>query len=51
VGLNYQLRKPNGAASGPDMGDNLHPNQDGYDTMADKWKVDMLTSGVLPSCP
>jgi hypothetical protein len=33
------------------MGDNLHPNQTGYDKMADTWKADMLSLGVLPSCP
>ena len=32
-------------------GDNLHPNQTGYDKMADKWKADMQSSGMLPSCP
>jgi lysophospholipase L1-like esterase len=32
-------------------GDNLHPNQSGYDLMADKWLVDLNTAGVLPSCP
>jgi hypothetical protein len=34
----------------PAWGDSLQPNQDGYDKMADKRKVGMLTSG-LPSCP
>jgi hypothetical protein len=29
----------------PAWGDSLQPNQDGYDKMADKWKVGMLTSG------
>jgi hypothetical protein len=32
------------------MGDNLHPNQAGYDRMADKWFSDMKASGVLPDC-
>jgi hypothetical protein len=32
-------------------GNNLHPNQTGYNRMADKWQVDMQSSGVLPSCP
>lgn len=32
-------------------GNNLHPNQTGYDRMADKWELDMKNSGVLPSCP
>jgi lysophospholipase L1-like esterase len=33
------------------MGDDLHPNQDGYEKMADKWKADLISSGTLPSCP
>jgi VCBS repeat-containing protein len=33
------------------MGDNLHPNQTGYDMMADTWKASLISSGVLPSCP
>jgi lysophospholipase L1-like esterase len=33
------------------MTDNLHPNQTGYDKMADKWKADLIILGVLPSCP
>jgi VCBS repeat-containing protein len=33
------------------MASNVHPNQTGYDKMADKWKADMQSSGVLPSCP
>jgi lysophospholipase L1-like esterase len=37
-------------APGADMGDNLHPNQQGYDKMAEKWKTDMVNAGVLPSC-
>ena len=45
AGLIYQLT-PSG-----DMGDNLHPVQAGYDKMADKWKADLIGSGVLPSCP
>ena len=49
--LNYQVGAADDSPSGPDMGNNLHPNQDGYDKMADKWKADLLTSGVLPSCP
>ncbi|MEX2162818.1 MAG: GDSL-type esterase/lipase family protein [Sulfuricaulis sp.] len=34
------------------MGDNLHPNQTGYNMMADKWKLDMqgATVPVLPTC-
>jgi lysophospholipase L1-like esterase len=31
--------------------DGLHPNQTGYDKMADKWKADLIASGVLPNCP
>ena len=49
AGLIYQL------APAGDMGDNLHPVQAGsgagYDKMADKWKADLISSGVLPSCP
>ncbi len=33
------------------MADNLHPNQTGYNMMADKWKMDMLSAEVLPTCP
>jgi lysophospholipase L1-like esterase len=51
AGLTYQLGAADGSPSGPDMGDNLHPNQDGYDKMADKWKADLINSGVLPNCP
>jgi lysophospholipase L1-like esterase len=36
---------------GQDMFDNLHPNLSGYEKIADKWKADMLTAGVLPNCP
>lgn len=34
-----------------DMADNVHPNQSGYDKMANKWRADMLAAGILPSCP
>jgi lysophospholipase L1-like esterase len=51
AGLTYQLGAADGSPSGPDMGDNLHPNQDGYEKMADKWKADLISSGTLPSCP
>lgn len=30
--------------------DTLHPNQTGYDRMANRWKNDIVASGVLPSC-
>jgi VCBS repeat-containing protein len=40
AGLNYST----------DMGDDLHPNQTGYDKMADKWKTDLISSSVLPNC-
>jgi len=33
------------------MEGNLHPNQTGYDVMADKWKMDILGAGELPTCP
>lgn len=33
------------------MGDNLHPNQTGYDRMAARWRDRILASGVLPRCP
>ena len=42
--------QPNNANPGL-MGDNLHPTQTGYDMLADKWKLDMLGAGVLPTCP
>ena len=32
------------------MIDNLHPNQAGYDQMADRWHEDIVASGVLPDC-
>lgn len=31
--------------------DNLHLNPSGYNLMADKWKADMTSAGVLPTCP
>lgn len=34
-----------------DMVDDLHPNESGYNKMADRWKSDLLASGVLPGCP
>ena len=34
-----------------DMADHVHPNQSGYDKMADKWRAEMLAAGLLPSCP
>ena len=37
-----------------DVGDGVdlfHPRPTGYDKMADKWKADLISSGVLPSCP
>lgn len=33
------------------MGDNLHPNQTGYDRMAARWRDRIIASGVLPRCP
>jgi len=45
AGLNYTT------ANGGDMADNLHPNQSGYDKMADKWRADLLFAGLLPTCP
>jgi lysophospholipase L1-like esterase len=50
AGLNVAIGSADGLSSGPDMADNLHPNQDGYDKMADKWKADLLNAGVLPLC-
>lgn len=32
-------------------GNNLHPNQTGYDRMAGKWYTDMVNSREMPSCP
>lgn len=46
AGLNYAL-----TANGGDMADNLHPNQSGYDKMADKWRADLIAAGLLPTCP
>lgn len=45
-----QLDKADPALMG--AGDNLHPNQTGYDLMADKWKLDIqnATVPVLPTC-
>ena len=42
AGINYSLST--------DMADNLHPNQGGYDKMADKWKSDLLGSTAFPTC-
>lgn len=42
--------KPNNADPSL-MEGNLHPNQTGYDVMADKWNLDMLGTGALPTCP
>jgi len=50
AGLNYAIGAANGVASGPDIADNLHPNQDGYNKMADRWRSDILNAGVLPTC-
>lgn len=33
------------------MADNLHPNQAGYDRMADRWRGSLTASGALPQCP
>lgn len=33
------------------MGDNLHPNQAGYDRMADAWKAEILEQEIMPTCP
>jgi len=52
AGLNYSgLGAADGSSSGPDMGDNLHPNMDGYEKMADRWKTDLVGSAALPTCP
>lgn len=32
------------------MADDLHPNESGYDRMADRWRLDLVSSGVLPTC-
>lgn len=32
------------------MADNVHPNQTGYDRMAERWRLDLVASGVLPTC-
>lgn len=33
------------------MADNLHPNQTGYERMADRWRASITASGAVPSCP
>ncbi len=33
------------------MGDNLHPNQTGYDRMANRWANSLFASGMLSKCP
>lgn len=33
------------------MGDNLHPNEAGYDRMAGRWRDRILATAVLPRCP
>jgi lysophospholipase L1-like esterase len=56
--LNYSIGAPDGSPTGPDMADDLHPNQDGYEKMAAKW-LSELTNPVnvgpkfigLPQCP
>lgn len=40
-----------GVCSGGDMASVLHPNPSGYAKMADQWKADLQTSGILPTCP
>lgn len=45
AGLNYTT------GNGGDMADPLHPNQSGYDKMADKWRAELLATGLLPTCP
>ncbi|WP_269456938.1 Ig-like domain-containing protein [Sulfurifustis variabilis] len=32
------------------MTDDLHPNQTGYDRLADRWRLDLVSSGALPTC-
>jgi hypothetical protein len=58
AGINYTIGAANGSAGGPDMGDNLHPNQDGYDKMAAKWLSELTNPANvgakfigLPQCP
>ena len=33
------------------MTDNLHPNSTGYTRMANRWLANLVSAGVLPSCP
>jgi lysophospholipase L1-like esterase len=33
------------------MFDNLHPNEAGYSKMANRWRNDLVASGILPICP
>jgi lysophospholipase L1-like esterase len=55
AGLNYTIDSSatclnTGACSG-DMADDLHPNPSGYNKLAQKWKTDLVNSGILPNCP
>lgn len=36
---------------GGDFADALHPNETGYQKMADAWRSRLLATGLLPSCP
>lgn len=37
--------------AGGDYADALHPNQTGYDKMADAWRASLVASGALQRCP
>jgi lysophospholipase L1-like esterase len=55
AGLNYTIDAGatclgGGACSG-DLGDDLHPNPSGYGKIANRWRTDLLSSNLLPSCP
>jgi lysophospholipase L1-like esterase len=58
AGLNYTIGAADGSPTGPDMADDLHPNQDGYDKMAAKWLSELTNPANvgpkfigLPQCP
>jgi lysophospholipase L1-like esterase len=48
----HNTSDPTGNTGNPAFyAENLHPNPAGYALLADKWRTDLVTAGVLPSCP
>lgn len=47
----YAALSNRSTAAGGDYADALHPNQTGYDKMADVWRTSLIASGVLHRCP